>query len=311
MKRRSSAPAFLAAALLLAAAMFPSTARAHGTSVNITTDDDLALDSCDGIKVRFGEYHDSMPMAREEERLTVARSSASPLRIQLSDAGGMRIQGWDRDEYAVRVCKAAGAWSLSSAQRALKEVSVSLENGRITASGPEEGTWLVYLIIQAPRNADLELETENGEIGLTDVSGRVRARSGNGPISLKKCSREISATTENGPISVKGGSGDHHLRTENGPISVDLAGGSWHGGGLEARTENGPLDLNLPGNYRSAIRVEATGHSPMECKAKACRTARKSWDEDTRWVEFGSGPFAVRLSTVNGPVSIKSRVSDV
>jgi len=46
-------------------------------------------------------------------------------------------------------------------------------------------------------------------------------------------------------------------------------------------------------------------------KAKECRTARKSWDEDSRWVEFGSGPPAVRLSTVNGPVSIKSRVSDV
>jgi len=311
MKRRSSAPAFLAAALLLAAASFPSSALAHSTSINITTDDDRALDSCDGIKVRFGEYRDSMPMAREEERLTVARSSASPLRIQLSDAGGMRIQGWDRDEYAVRVCKAAGARSLASAQRALKEVSVSLENGRITASGPEEGAWLVYLIIQAPRDADLELETENGEIGLTDVSGRVRARTQNGPIDLRKCSREISATSENGPISVKGGSGEHRLRTQNGPISVDLAGGSWQGGGLEARTENGPLDLKLPGNYRSAIRVEATGHSPMECKAKECRTARKSWDEDSRWVEFGSGPPAVRLSTVNGPVSIKSRVSDV
>jgi len=81
MKRRSSAPAFLAAALLLAAAMFPSTARAHGTSVNITTDDDRSLDSCDGIKVRFGEYHDSMPMAAEGESLSVARFSVSAVRI--------------------------------------------------------------------------------------------------------------------------------------------------------------------------------------------------------------------------------------
>jgi len=311
MKRRSSAPAFLAAAVLLAAAIIPSTARAHSTSVSVTTDDDRALESCDGIKVRFGDHHDPMPMARAEERLTVARSSTSPLRIHLSGAGGMRIQGWNRDEYAVRICKAAGARSLLSAQKALRGISVSLEKGRILASGPEEGSWLVYLIIQAPRNADLDLETENGEIGLDDVSGRVRARSGNGPIALKRCSREISATTENGPISVTGGSGDHRLRTENGPISVDLAGESWQGGGLEARTENGPLDLKLPGNYRSAIRVEATGNSPMECKAKECRTARKSWDEDSRWVEFGSGPPAVRLSTVNGPVSIKSRVSDV
>jgi hypothetical protein len=93
------------------------------------------------------------------------------------------------------------------------------------------------------------------------------------------------------------------LRTRNGPISVHLEGDEWEGEGLDASAVNGPLDLELSPDYSGGVLVESSDHAPWTC-GEACRGASRSWDDDTRRVEFGSAPFRVRLSTVNGPVSI-------
>ena len=305
MKRKITGILSLASVWLLATTLLPG-AWAGSLSTSITTDGDEPLERCDQVKVRFGDWSDPMPMARSEQQLKVSRSDASPLVLKLSQGAGMRIQAWDRDDYSIVVCKMAGARTSEKAQHALDGISVSLQDGRLRSSGPESGNWLIYLLVKAPRNAEMELETENGEIGLTGVSGSVRARSENGPIQLTRCSQEFHATTENGPISMIGGNGDFRLKAQNGPISVDLSGAGWKGAGLEARTENGPLSLRLPGNYKTGIRVEASGYSPMSCKAPECRDAHKSWDDDLRWIEFNGTPHLVKLYTVNGPVSVES-----
>ncbi|MCI0567471.1 MAG: DUF4097 domain-containing protein [Acidobacteria bacterium] len=295
----------LVSALLLATAGL-SGAQAGNISTTINTSDDEPMERCDQIKVRFGDRGNYLPTARSEQQLKVSRSEASPLILHLSEGAGMRIQAWDRDEYAILVCKIAGARSSEKAQQTLDGIKASMHDGRLSTSGPEGGNWLLYLIVNAPKNAEMELQTENGEIGLTGVSGSIRASSENGPIELTGCSQEVRATTQNGPISISGGSGDIRLKAENGPISVDLSGAGWKGAGLEARTENGPLSLKLTGKFKTGIRVEASGYSPMSCKAAECREAHKSWDDDLRWIEFNGTPRTVKLYTVNGPVSIES-----
>ena len=296
----------LASALLLATAGL-SGAHAENINTTINTSDDEPMERCDQIKVRFGDRGHSLPTARSEQQLKVSRSEASPLILHLSEGAGMHIQAWDRDEYGILVCKIAGARTSEKAQQILDDIEASMHDGRLSTDGPESGNWLIYLIVKAPMKAEMELQTENGGISLMGVSGSIRASSENGPISLTGCSQEIRATTQNGPISISGGSGDIRLKAENGPISVDLSGAGWKGAGLEARTENGPLSLRLPGNYKTGVRVEASGNSPMSCKAAECRDAHKSWDDDLRWIEFNGTPRLVKLYTVNGPVSVESR----
>jgi hypothetical protein len=44
----------------------------------------------------------------------------------------------------------------------------------------------------------------------------------------------------------------------------------------------------------------------VSCRSEACREARRTWDdEESRKIELGSGATVVRLSTVNGPVSVR------
>lgn len=111
----------------------------------------------------------------------------------------------------------------------------------------------------------------------------------------------------NGPISISGRSGAYRLNTENGPISVDLQGDRWTDGTLEARAVNGPLTLKLSEAYRSGVIVESLGHGPVSCPDSACRSARSTFDDDGRRIEFGNLEPVVRLSTRNGPVSIETR----
>jgi hypothetical protein len=74
---------------------------------------------------------------------------------------------------------------------------------------------------------------------------------------------------------------------------------------LEAVAQNGPLTLRVPKNYQSSLLVESDGHSPMSCQASLCNDARKTWDEESRRMEFGNAPAVIHLSAVNGPISIK------
>src|SRR5205823_6279831 len=95
----------------------------------------------------------------------------------------------------------------------------------------------------------------------------------NGPLALSEVGEFVEAHTSNGPISFKGSSGEVHLTANNGPISVDLSGDVWNGSKLDAHTDNGPVSLRFPDNFRSGVRVETSGHSPVSCGAAACQAA--------------------------------------
>jgi hypothetical protein len=284
----------------------------HGMSV--MTENDTPVRSCGDIRVLFG----SRDAERAEQRLS-AVPGRGPLTLKLPENSGIWVRGADRRDYGVLACKAA------ESAETLSRIAVSFDGGELKSSGPEGGGWAVHFIVEAPRNADLDLEGKNGPIQVEDMAGRVAARISNGPLSFRNCTGTVQAQAENGPISLDGGSGDVRARasngpisvsgnagnvrvdTQNGPISVHLRGDSWENGSLEAHAVNGPLSLRIPRGYRTGTVVQSEGHSPFQCKADACGDARRSWDDESRRVEFGRGATGVTLTTVNGPVSISSR----
>jgi hypothetical protein len=289
MKTRMSALLLVAVLLTFAA----DAAFAHGRNVNVTTRG-KNVESCSDLEIEFGHR----PAVRAEEEKTIARSAVSTLRIPAVEYGGVEVIGWGRDEYSVTACKAA----ISSAL--LPQVSFSVQDGNVRVQGPSDDDWLVYLIVRAPRQAALDLEAHNGPIGLRRVTGRITARATNGPISLRDCNGEIDVETRNGPVDWVGGGGNVRVRLQNGPLSVKLTGTRWEGGTFEGDTRNGPLSLDVPENYASGVRVDASKHSPVKCRATQCKQALRTWEYPNR-IEFGSGAPAVRLTTVNGPVSIE------
>ena len=300
---------------LCAAAPARGTSRS-GHNMSVTTDHDGPIDDCRQVRVTFD--HDEA--ARAEESLAVP--SGKTLRLRAPAHSGIFVQGGDARDFSVTACKAAAV------PQDLARISVSFENGELALHGPDGSDWLVYLIVRAPRAASLDLEVsngplsvrgisgsvtaraQNGPLAFSDSSGSIKAEARNGPISLKECTGSVDAQAVNGPISVSGSGGDTSIQTQNGPISVRLSGTRWDGR-LEAQASNGPLSLSIPDGYRSGVRVETSGRSPFQCRARACAEARKNWDDDSRRVEFGDEASpVVHLSTVNGPVSIRSDRSE-
>lgn len=276
---------------LLPATLFASHYHGH---LSVSTDDRDITD-CSQLRVTI----DDQPAARAEEIVPVG--DLRSLVVRAPQNGGIHVTGSDSGRFEVTACKAAAFDS------SVNDIRVRVTGNELTADGPDEGRWILYFLVRAPRNATLNLSAHNGPIALRHVSGTIGARAVNGPISLRDSSGNINVETTNGPISLDGGSGAMKLNATNGPITVKLRGDTWDGS-VDARTENGPVSLRMPSSFRSAVVVESEGRGPVSCRAEACRQARRTWDdEDNRRIEFGSGPTVVHLSTVNGPVSVREQ----
>jgi hypothetical protein len=286
---------------LLALGFTSARASRHHHSVSISGGHRQPATDCSDVRIRFDERNAVM---RSEERI-VTKAEAVVLQVHPHSNGGVQVVGWDKDTYSVTACKAA-AGSGDEAERILSQISMKIEHGKVSTDGPgDEEAWTVELLIRAPKAASIELDTRNGPISLYDVDGKLTARAQNGPISLKNFSGDAEITAVNGPISLEGSNGNVRIHTENGPITVALEGKAWSGAGLTADAQNGPLTLRVPSGYQSSFVVESTNHAPVSCRASLCDNARKTWDDEHRRIEYGNAPAMIRLSTVNGPVSVE------
>jgi hypothetical protein len=284
--------------IVLGLTLLAGTAYAH-SSTHSSTRVSIDGDNCSSRNFTF----DDRPGYAEEQ--VIEAGNLRSLKAAVEHAP-ISVVGGNASGYTITVCKAAAM------QQDLAAIHVSVEGGELKTSGPAGDRWTVSYQIRVPRNADLDLEAENGPISIRDVDGTIVARAQNGPLSLENLSGNVEATTTNGPISVDGGSGTMKLRASNGPLAVTLTGGSWTGGSLDAATKNGPLTLEIPRGYNSGVIVESNGRGPVACRAEGCdrfraeRDARGDDDDDQpRTIELGNGSAAVHLSTVNGPIRIK------
>ena len=285
--------------------------RHHSRNISMRGSEPAA--TCNDLRIEF----DNRAAVVQTEERTVTKAQASVLRATGESNGGVQVVGWDKDTYSVSLCKAVAPGS----ENLFSQIKLTGSNGEVGVSGPShDDDWTAFLLIHSPKSAALDLRVNNGPLSIYSVEGKVTAHATNGPISARDCKGELKLEAQNGPVSTSGSTGTLDLRTENGPISTDATGGSvnihtqngpidltlagqtWEGSGLQAHAENGPLTIHVPNGYKSGVVIESDGHSPFSCHD--CSEARKTWEDDKKKVEFGSGPTLVHVSTVNGPISV-------
>lgn len=265
--------------------------------------------TCADVNINF----DDRATARSEQNLIFPLGEAPTLAVgQDEDSensgfhnGGIEVTGWDRDQYAVVICKAAAGENQSEAQHLLSQIQVQRNGGTLTVTGPErtgERNWNVMILVSAPRSAKLDLSTHNGPLAVTNMTGGGELRAHNGPIELKDSTGDFTVETHNGPIDFSGRSGNVKLNAKNGPITVDLAGEEF-AGELSGEAKNGPIQLMLPAKFSSGIEVE-NYNAPMSCSADLCR--------DNVWmnghhIKIGASNVIIHLSTDHGPVTVQNR----
>lgn len=279
---------------LAAVGIVATGAMAHGPGTGHSRE----ITSCADLRVQFGQGD----VLRAEETVTVSGSTA--LEIEGARNGGVTVRGWDGRDFSVTLCKAVPS---EQGTTVLDQIHASLEGNRLAVRGPSGERWMGFLLVQAPRGATLGVKATNGPVSLRDLNGQITVATKSGPLSIDRFSGTIEGAAQNGPISVSRSSGDVRLSVQNGPLTVKLDGERWNGAGLVGSAKNGPVSLELPDRYESGIVLEGSRHSPVRCRAEACRsTIRTSSENHQERIEIGPAPAAIRLSTVNGPLTVSS-----
>ena len=213
---------------------------------------------------------------------------AGALSVETSN-GSVRVTGERRNDISVRAMVFAHARTRERARELAREITVSQSN-TIRAEGPRsnwsrEG-WYVSFRVTAPQATDLDLESSNGSLSVTDVRGRMNLRTSNGSIRLTNVGGNVQADTS------------------NGSVTAILSGTKWDGEGLDIGTSNGSVRVGVPENYNARVVASTSNGSinfgfPITLQGNIGGRRR---DIDTT---IGSGGPTIRMRTSNGSVSVR------
>lgn len=215
-------------------------------------------------------------------------SGASRLEVLDNANGSISVAGSSRRDIAVQARVIASADSEADARALARDVSITLENGRVRASGPNSDrrrSWWVSYRIEVPSAFDVSLETSNGSLSVAGVKGRIDAESSNGSVRLTDLAGRVNA------------------RTSNGSTHVTLTGRRWDGDGLTVVTSNGSARLDVPDGYNARL-VAGTNNGSLNLDIPVTVQGRVSKQIDTT---LGSGGATIEVRTSNGSLRIGRR----
>lgn len=212
--------------------------------------------------------------------------SGGTIAVDARKNGGVSVKGWDRSDILVRSRVQTGAPTQAEADDLAKQITINSAAGKIVADGPESRKdyhWSVSYELFVPRHTDLSLESSNGGIAISDVSGR------------------MDFTALNGGVVLRHVGGNVHGSTTNGGLMVELSGDRWDGETLDVKTTNGGIVMAVPENYSAHLETSTVNGSlsidfPVTVQGRITRELA---------VNLGSGGATVRAVTTNGGVKIR------
>jgi hypothetical protein len=112
-----------------AGSVFPAMLQHHGHSRGTSVRSDGPAENCTDLRMEFD--HEGAEV-RSEER-TIPRREAAVLKLSAGANGGVQVRGWERNDYAVTLCKAAAPGE--DAESILSQISLKVSNGEVSLNG--------------------------------------------------------------------------------------------------------------------------------------------------------------------------------
>jgi hypothetical protein len=202
--------------------------------------------------------------------------------------GSLTVTGSSRSDVLVQARIMSSAQTTAEARDLAKQVTITLENGRLRATGPQTSrrqSWWVSYRAQVPSKYDLTLEASNGSVAVTGVNGTIDAETSNGSLRLTDLGGRVRA------------------RTSNGSTHVQVSGTKWDGDGLTVVTSNGTARLDLPQNFNAELSV-STNNGGINVDFPVTVQGRLGRSVDTT---LGTGGPRLDVRTSNGSVRVTRR----
>lgn len=200
--------------------------------------------------------------------------------------GGIHVEGWNGDKIRIQAEVCVWDRNKNDAKELASEIEILTDRREIRAEGPswrKRRGWSVSYQLLVPEKSNLDLETTNGGITITNVYG------------------EINFDATNGGIKLAEVGGDVNGRTTNGSIDVNLDGKKWRGEGLDVKTTNGGVKLYIPEDYSADLETGTVNGNihidfPIMVQGDLSRRLR---------TKIGDGGPRIRAVTTNGSVRIR------
>ena len=202
--------------------------------------------------------------ATKSEKVERLFSVPSGTSLAVSNVNGsITVTSWDRPQIRLVAEKRVRAGSESSAEEGLKALKIEIDHRSsvlsIRTRHPRSNNgfidWLAGNNVDAsvkyelivPRNLNASLETVNGRVEVTGVSGKLEVETVNGKINITGSGGSVEASTVNGGISAEllnVTPSEMSLSTVNGGVELSLP--SAIRADLDIRTVNGGISSDLP-----------------------------------------------------------------
>jgi len=247
--------------------------------------------------------------------------SGKPTLVLRANDGNVRVEAADIKQIEARV-RTTG-WRIGSGEVLIRdtqdanrvEISVRVPQGTFGI-----GNWGVQIEFRVPREADLDLDTEDGNIRATGVAGAIRLNTGDGNLTLDGLKGDLRVSTRDGdidgtnldgPLDANTGDGNINLRgrwdrlnlrTGDGNIDVESQPGSTMASNWSATTGDGNITLRLPKDFACDLDAH-TGDGDIRTDFEVT-TSGKVGTSDLRGRLNGGGQATLTLRTGDGNLRI-------
>lgn len=226
------------------------------------------------------------PERREEIVKTFALKPGCNITVENTN-GFINLEGWDQEKVEVTAVKSARGYDIRDAEENLKRLEVSFDQTgndlKIETRYPRRLRFggSVSYTLRVPRKANVDLQTTNGHVSVSEIDGKIRVHSTNGALKAENIAGSLRGSTTNGSITatlLRFSGDDIHLSSTNGAIRLSLP--DEVNAEVSAHTTNGSVRTDFPITTRGEIGKHSLKGT------------------------LGRGGAQIELGTTNGSISI-------
>jgi len=209
-----------------------------------------------------------LPASAEEWSKTYTLSGKPDLRIETTDAN-IRVTTWDHHTIEAKVI--TNRYKIGEGGIRVEEHQTG-DSVEIEVRYPHHNfnfEWgsghRVEIIVQMPREGDVNLRTGDGKIELADLKGTMNLHSGDGSESLEGVDGKLHASAGDGHIRASGRFDELELKTGDGHVDAIAKPGSTLGANWRLESGDGSVSLEVPPDLSADVDLHTgDGHIDLD-----------------------------------------------
>jgi len=152
-------------------------------------------------------------------------------------------------------------------------------------------------------SGQIELNSGDGNLNLDHLGGNLRLHTGDGNISARDLDGNLDADTGDGTVTLQGRLDGIKARSGDGDIRVEAAANSQPGSsGWELKSGDGNLSLRVPGGFRANLEAH-TGDGRITVDFPV--TVSGTFNEKSMSAKINGGGPTVSMTTGDGSIRIE------